>query len=80
MSEPNGSTTVPEESTETPNAETLSKGKGKAADPTPMQDASMDDEGDSSEEETGDEEQARFPLPYVPGRIESNSAIEDVYG
>ena len=63
MAETNGSTALPDETTTTPSAETVSKGKGKAVDPTPMQDHGMEDDGDSSEEETGDDEQARGPTP-----------------
>ena len=62
MSETNGSTTLPEgvTSTTTQNEDSVSKGKGKAVDPTPVHDATMEEDDDSEEEE---EDQARGLYP-----------------
>jgi hypothetical protein len=44
-------------------SEITAKGKGKAVDPVPAQDMSMD-EDDSSEEESANEEPVCLPSPY----------------
>lgn len=67
MPESNGTTIPKDDSTTLPSAEAVGKGKGKAVDPTPVQDMSMEEEDDSSEEESGPEEAVRAesisPLP-----------------